>query len=408
MTLLTPIQPAPGDPGRLTGVHAWVRDAETEAVVRRVAAHMMLPGFEVQRGTIFEAEKRLRAERSPAVLIVDASGIDRMLDAVQALSEVCEPQLQVVVVGEVNDVGLFRRLLAMGVADYLFKPLTADMLEAVIMRLSGNEAHGSNARLGKLVAVRGGRGGVGASSIAANLASYLSEQASRRVVLVDLDTEGGTQALMLGAAPNSGLAEALAVPGRIDDLFLERATISLSPRLDLMASEMAASQQTAGMDPAAVVPAEAAEALLGRLQRIYHYVVMDVPLARRGQMAALLDAAQVHVVAVDATIPGARDGGRALRAADARGARTIALHAMAGRPGDLGAEDFAAALGLAPDCAMPFLPQAFGAAQNLGRPAWSEDSRVAAAISLLARELSGQSVATVRAPAWKRWIGLAP
>lgn len=406
MTLMTPIQPAPGDPGRLTGVHAWLRDAETEAVVRRVAGHMMLPGFEVQRGTIVEAERRLRSERSPAVLIVDISGIDRVLDAVQALSDVCEPQLQVVVVGEANDVGLFRRLLAMGVADYLFKPLTADMLEAVILRLSGNEAHGSNARLGKLVAVCGGRGGVGTSSIAANLASYLSAQASRRVVLVDLDTAGGTQALILGAAPNSGLAEALAVPGRIDDLFLERATISLSPRLDLMASEMASGQHT-GVDPAAVVTAEAAEALLGRLQQIYHYVVMDVPLGRRAQMAELLHAAQVQMVACDATIPGARDGGRALRAADARGVRTIAVHAMAGRPGDLGSQDFTAALGRAPDCSMPFLPQAFGQAQNLGRPAWTEDNRVAAATSLLARELSGQSVAMTPAPAWKRWIGLA-
>lgn len=408
MTLLTPIQPAPGDRGRLTGVHAWAKDAETEAVIRRVAAHMLLPGFEVQRGSIADAQRRLRNERSPAILIVDVSGVDRVLDAVQALSDVCEPQLQVVVVGEVNDVGLFRRLLAMGVADYLFKPLTADMLESVILRLSGNEAHGGNARLGKLVAVRGGRGGVGASSIAANLASYLSEQASRRVALIDLDIEGGTQALMLGSTPNSGLAEALAVPGRIDDLFIERATISVSPRLDLLASETASGQQTGGVDPAAVVSAEATEALLGRLQRIYHYVVMDVALARRLQSATLLAAAQVEIVAMDATITGARDGGRALRAADARGARPIAVHSMAGRPGDLSAADFAAALGQAPDCAIPFLPQAFGQAINLGRPAWSEDGRVAAAVSVLARELSGQSVTVAAAPAWKRWIGLAP
>lgn len=157
-----------------------------------------------------------------------------------------------------------------------------------------------------------------------------------------------------------------------------------------------------------MVSGEAADALLGRLQRIYHYVVMDVPQARRLQAAALVDAAQVEIVLVDATIAGARDGGRALRLADGRGARAIAVHAMAGRPGDLAADDFAAALGQAPDCAVPFLPQAFGQAVNLGRPAWSEDARVASAVSLLARELSGQSVSVVQAPAWKRWIGLAP
>jgi Flp pilus assembly CpaE family ATPase len=81
---------------------------------------------------------------------------------------------------------------------------------------------------------------------------------------------------------------------------------------------------------------------------------------------------------------------------------------MAGRPGDLGGEDFATALGQPPAGAMPYLPQIFGTAANLGRAAWGDDSRVATAISQLARELSGQAgIAAAQAPAWKRWIGLA-
>lgn len=407
MTFLTPITPGPGAPTNLNGVHAWLTDADSEAVVRRVAGHMMLPGFEVQRGTIADAEKRLRTERSPAVLVVDVSGIDRVLDAVQALSDVCEPQLQVVVVGEVNDVGLFRRLLAMGVADYLFKPLTAEILEATILRVSGGNARGPDARLGKLVAVRGGRGGVGASSIAANLASYLSEQASRRVVLLDLDVATGAQALMLGVAPNSGLSDALAEPGRIDDLFIERATISVGNRLDLLASEMAASGSSPVQVPGGPVNAEAAEALLGRLQRAYHYVVMDIPQAGRAHVAALEATAQVQIVVADGTLLSARDAGRAHRAADAQGQRPIVVHNKAGRPGDLADADFAAALGTDPATRIPFLPQAFGQAVNLGRPAWPHDARAEQAFALLARELSGQSVLVKPAPAWKRWIGLS-
>jgi pilus assembly protein CpaE len=158
------------DSNRISGVLAYVQDADTEAALKRVAVHLALPGFEVRRGNITTATADLRQQRSPALLFVDVAGIDRVLDAVQALSEVSEPQLQVVVIGETNDVGLFRGLLRLGVSDYLFKPVTSELLEQMVIRLTGGTLDGSDPRLGKLVAVTGARGGVGASTIAANLA----------------------------------------------------------------------------------------------------------------------------------------------------------------------------------------------------------------------------------------------
>ncbi len=398
MNAVTPIRAA-ADGQRLQGVLAYVEDAETEAVLRRVASHLALPGFEVRRGGIAMAERDLKSQRSPALLFVDVGSVDRVLDAVQSLSDVCEPQLQLVVIGEANDVGLFRGLITLGVADYLFKPLTAELLESVMWRLTNGGARSNDGRLGKLVAVSGARGGAGASSIAANLGTYLAEKASRRVVLVDLDIRTGAQALMLGQKPNSGLAEALEVPGRIDDLFLERATIAIGPRLDLLASEL-----PAGRVP--VITAEAGEALLGRLQRSYHYVVMDVPAALRDACEPLLASAHVQLLATEATLLSARDATHRLQAAGAS-QRQILVQSKSGRPGDLSAEDFATALGRAPDCTVPFLPRAFGAAVNLGRPAWQDEPRAEAAVALLSRELSGQKVRASPAPAWRRLLGLS-
>ncbi len=393
---------APGEAApRLHGVRAYLADADSEAVVRRVAANLALPGFELRRGRIADAERDLRSERSPALLFVDVSGVDRVLDAVQSLADVCEPQLQLVVVGEANDVGLFRALVAMGVADYLFKPLTSELVEGVIWKLTSGAVAGPEARLGKLVALTGARGGVGSSSLAASLATYLAEKASRRVALVDLDVATGALTLMLGAAPNAGLAEALSQPARIDDLFLERATISVGPRLDLFASE---NPDLAGQVDA---PA-AATALLGRLQKSFHYVLLDVPLARAGQFAPFIDAAHIRMLVTEATLLSLRDAGRALGRAEAAGQRVILVHNQAGRPGDLAGADAANAVGRGPDIAIPFLPRAFGTALSLGQPAWRHDSRVETAIGLLARELTGQGARSRPAPAWKRWVGLAP
>lgn len=392
-----------GEAPRLQGVMAYVQDSESEAVLRRLAAHLALPGFEVHRGTIATAERDLKTQRSPAVLFVDVTGVDRVLDAVQSLSDVCEPQLQLVVIGQSNDVGLFRGLLGLGVADYLFKPLTSELLESVVWRLTNGGSRGGEGRLGKLVAVTGARGGAGASSIAANLATYLAEKASRRVALVDLDVRTGAQALMLGAKPNSGLAEALEVPGRIDDLFLERATISIGPRLDLLASEMPANSPQA-------MTIEAGEALLGRLQRSYHYVIIDVPMPLLDACRPWLASANVQLLATEGSLLGVRDAAQRLDAAAAAGQRHILVHNKAGRPGDLSEADLAIALNRPADCEIPFLPRAFGTAINLGRPAWQDDQRTEAAIALVARELSGQPVSAARAsawgPAWRRLLGL--
>lgn len=398
MNAMAPIRPG-GEGSRLQGILAFVQDSESETMLRRVAGQLALPNFDVRRGGVDVAVKDLKAERSPALLFIDVTGIDRVLDAVQALSDVCEPQLQVVVIGATNDVGLYRALIRMGVADYLFKPMTAELLEAVIWRLmSGTEREGQG-RLGKLVAVSGARGGAGASSIAANVASYLADKASRRVCLLDLDVTTGAQAMLLGTRPNAGLAEALEVPGRVDDLFLERATISVSPRLDLLASEM-----PAGRVP--VITSEAAEALLGRLQRNYHYVVMDIPIAVRELCAPLLAAVHAQLLVTEATLLGARDAGTRLNVGG--GQRIVLVHNKAGRPGDLSAEDFATGLRRQPDATIPFLPRVFGSAINLGRPAWQDEPRAETAIAILARELSGQPVRTEPIPAWKRLIGLAP
>lgn len=398
MTIMTPIPRAE----RLQGVLAYVADAESEAALQRVSISLAGPGLTVRRGSIATAARDLAHERSPALLLVDVSGIDRVLDAVQALSDVCEPQVQVVAIGNVNDVGLFRGLLRLGVADYLFKPVTAELLEQLFTRLLGGPASGMDARLGKLVTVVGARGGVGSSSMAANIAHFLAEKAQRRVALLDMDLCAGAQALMLGATPNAGLADALANPSRIDDLLLERASTKVTERLDLLASAVPEA------DAVGAVSLEATRALIDRLQRAYHYVVADVPQVAMARCQPLLAMANVQLLVTEANLLAARDTQLRQATATALGQRQIVVQNRAGRPGDLAAAAFAAILHRPPDVAMPFLPQAFGQGINLGQPAWQHDKRAEAGIALLARELSGQSVVPAPPPAWQRWLGLVP
>lgn len=91
---------------------AFVRDATSEEELTRFLKGATLGNFHVGRGNIDAAIAwLLKAERSPQRLLVDISGSEGPLDELDRLADACEPSVQVYVVGDRNDVGLYRSLL---------------------------------------------------------------------------------------------------------------------------------------------------------------------------------------------------------------------------------------------------------------------------------------------------------
>ena len=71
---------------------------------------LAIPNASVHKGGIADATRLLGEQRSPRLLVVDISGVDLPLSAVNELAEVCEPGVTVIAIGDRNDVGLFRDL----------------------------------------------------------------------------------------------------------------------------------------------------------------------------------------------------------------------------------------------------------------------------------------------------------
>src|SRR3546814_20858896 len=76
------------------------------------------------KGGLRNAVQSLSITASPNILMVDLSESGDPLNDSNALAEVCEPGTIVVAVGQVNDVRLYRDLIASGIHDYLLKPLS--------------------------------------------------------------------------------------------------------------------------------------------------------------------------------------------------------------------------------------------------------------------------------------------
>jgi pilus assembly protein CpaE len=155
-------------------VLAFVTDADSEMAVREGMAELV-PSIQLKRASIRQATAMLRKLPSPEVLVVDITGEDAPLAALHDLSEVVEPSTRVLVVGDRVDMNFYRSLTRdLGVAEYLYKPLAKEMVARMFGPACMQRPVASGAlQGGRIVAVSGACGGVGTTTVAANLAWYL-------------------------------------------------------------------------------------------------------------------------------------------------------------------------------------------------------------------------------------------
>src|ERR1700731_4237993 len=144
--------------GRVVDFIAFVADRDTEQVLKNYVLEQAMPHAHVAIGGVDDAiDYLLKIERSPLFLLVDLHGSVMPLSDLGRLAEVCEPSVQVVALGERNDVGLFRSLLKIGVRDYLVKPLTVELLKRTVNVSEGKVSPVMLARAGKTIAFAGAR-----------------------------------------------------------------------------------------------------------------------------------------------------------------------------------------------------------------------------------------------------------
>ncbi len=380
--------PAPGqEPTSRTDripLLAFVADADSEAVLREGLTQARPSGFVGGRGNGRTALNARAHMPTPRALIIDITGEDQALALLGDLAHVVEPDVQVMIVGQRQDVAFYRQITrTLGATEYLYKPLVPEMVARLFGTQIARQAPSAAALGGHMVTVTGTRGGVGATTVAANLAWHLAEAARRHTLLLDADLQTGSAAMLLGAQVGSGLRSALEQPSRVDELFVERTAIPLVERLHVMAGEEGLAEQ-----PGYVAGAAAKLATL--LRRRFNFVVADVPFSPSPLSRDLLDVTQQRVLVMLPTLASIRDALRLLGlpsgAAQAR--RAVVVLNRTGMPGGLTRHQVEEALRMAVDVAIPDLPRPLGLAESLGEPAVKVRGSFRTGIMELAREVS--------------------
>lgn len=294
-----------GSMGNREPFSAFICDESALDVLRPVVIEMGWQPEKCNKGGLRNAIQSLSIAASPAILMIDLSESGDPLNDINALAEVCEPGTVVIAVGQVNDVRLYRDLLANGIHDYLLKPLSAGQLrdcltQAQAVFASPRNAEGDGEREHIATAVVGTRGGVGASTLATSLSWLFASEHQRSTALLDLDVHFGTGALSLDLEPGRGLTDAIENPSRIDGLFIERAMIRTNDNLAIMSAE-------APINSPLMTDGTAFLQLEEEFRQAFDMTVVDLPRNMLINFPHLLTDVNVVTLVTELTLASARD-----------------------------------------------------------------------------------------------------
>ena len=349
---------------------AFVCDEATAEALRPIAVELGWSPEKVNKGGLRNAVQTLSVSASPNILFVDLSESGDPLNDINALAEVCEPGTAVIASGQVNDVRLYRDLLASGIHDYLLKPLNPDALRDVFAQAQSamNAPKHSDPTIERphcAVAVIGTRGGAGASTIATSLAWLLSDKHARSTALLDLDVHFGTGALALDLEPGRGLTDAIENPSRIDGLFIERAMVRASERLAVLSAE-------APIHSPIMSDGAAFYQLQEEMRSAFECTVIDLPRGMLVNHPHLITDVQVAVLVTDLTLAAARDAIRILSWFKSNAPQTqVILAANKVQPAavlEISRKDFESSIERKIDLLVPFDAKLASQAAKLGKP----------------------------------------
>jgi pilus assembly protein CpaE len=380
-------------PAPRVSIQAFCESVETAGTIQSAGEDRRLgkAHLKIQMGGVTAAIEAYRNAPTPNVIVLESEGhSDKILAGLDTLAEFCDAGTRVIVIGRTNDVSFYRELVRRGVSDYLIFPVsTIDVVRSVCGLFSAPDAK----PLGRIIAVVGAKGGVGASTVAHNVAWAMARDLSLDSVVTDLDLAFGTAGLDYNQDPPQGIADAVFSPDRVDTAFVDRLLSKCTDHLSLLAAP-------ATLDRVYDFGAEAFDAIFDSLRANMPCIVLDVPHQWSGwTQRALVSADEILIVAAPdlANLRNAKNLFDFLRTARVNDHHPFYCLNQVGVPKrpEIKPADFTKALDDPPVAVIPFEPQVFGAAANNGQmiAEVAANHRAAETFVQLAQLLTGRSEA---------------
>ena len=351
-------------PAPRVSVQAFCETVETAAAVQSAGEDRRLgkAHLKIQMGGMAAAIEAYRSAPTPNVIVLESDARNDLLGGLDQLATVCDAGTRVVVIGRINDVMLYRELVRRGVSDYVLAPVGAiDVVRSICNLFSAPEAKA----VGRIIAVVGAKGGVGASTISHNVAWAIARDLAMDAVVADLDLAFGTAGLDYNQDPPQGIADAVFSPDRVDTAFIDRLLSKCTDHLSLLAAP-------ATLDRVYDFGTDAFDSVFDTLRATMPCIVLDIPHQWSGwTKRALIGADDILIVAAPdlANLRNTKNLFDLLKAARPNDRPPLYCLNQVGVPKrpEIAATEFAKAIESQPVVSIPFEPQIFGAAANNGQ-----------------------------------------
>ncbi len=306
---------------------------------------------DIREGDVTAAAEYFKTVKSPNLVIIQTETIDSgFSDRLAALAESCDADTAAVIIGPENDVYLYRKLIDMGISDYLVKPVSKAILTDVTVKTLTQQLGTSDSRL---LAFIGSKGGVGASTMAQAAGWGISGLLNQKTLLIDLAGGWSTHAVGIGFEPATSLSEAIKMAEKGSEDALSRMIHKASDKFSVLATGSDA-MLDASVDKAKL------ELLLDYLMVKYPVVLVDTSGAPGDLKRAILARAHhIHLVTTPTVASLRLARGLLMEIKTLRGGKTADVSLLVNMAGfapshELSKGDISGAMELAPAAIIPF------------------------------------------------------
>jgi pilus assembly protein CpaE len=364
----------------------FVGDPLSEQAINKSIKAMAMAYSEVSQGNFDDIIAFLKNNRSPKILIMDISDSELPLDEIAKIKELSAPNISIVAVGSKNDVGLFRDLQAIGVVDYLIKPLNEKLLQRAIEIANGGVKEYVE-KTGKMIQFISSVGGAGATTASTNVGWILANRHFKRAAILDMDFMYGTVNLMLDIKVENSYLDIMESPDKIDDYFLGTIFKKYDQRLYYLGGLI---DLLRGPN----INMAAFETLMDAVKKQFNYIIIDSQRDLNDINKICMKKSDIFVVMVEMSVASAQNAMRMLEflSSDQPGKRIIIVANKVGLSigGALGKESFEKIIDRKVDCVMPLDESVALAAANIGQPLAMSDGLLTDVLEKLTDNIIGK------------------
>jgi pilus assembly protein CpaE len=273
----------------------------------------------------------LAQETMPDVILMDINMPD--MDGITATETICRdnPYSQIVILSIQGDPNYMRRAMLAGARDFLTKPPTVDELTSAVRRAgtlaqeerakarparrvsagtgSTDSLRTSPSTYGKVIVVYSPKGGVGCTTVAANLAVTLQNDETP-VALVDGNLQFGDVAVALNEQGKNSIADLAPRADELDPEIIDEVMLThVKSGIHVLAAPYRP-------EHAENITGDQFSSVLNYLRKIYSYIVVDTSTNLEDVTLAAIDSSDIIILLTTQDIPSIKNARLFLELAD--------------------------------------------------------------------------------------------